>query len=160
MIGEEIGKRININNYAIELSKHQGNLSQNYQNQVVNNPQTIQSEQVVNEKESSIQTDITVIEKPNAVSSLKTNVDIKTTNSKNTFFGLKGERREIGEKKHSKNIKAVVHGDADVVTVVNGSNIKLRVLQTFQANGLTIQKNTLLTGTCTINGDRVFIGVI
>jgi conjugative transposon TraM protein len=149
----------NLNNYAIELSKHQGNLSQNYQNQVVNNPQTIQSEQVVNEKESSIQTDITVIEKPNAVSSLKTNVDIKTTNSKNAFFGLKGERREIGEKKYSKNIEAVVHGDAEVVTVVNGSNIKLRVLQTFQANGLTIQKNTLLTGTCAINGDRVFIGI-
>lgn len=149
----------NLNNYAIELSKHQSNLSQGYSNQIVNNPQIIPSEQVVSEKESSIQTDITVLDKPIVVSSLKTNIDVKTTNTKNAFFGLKGERREIGDKKSSKNIEAVVHGDADVVSVVNGSNIKLRTLQAFQANGLTIQKNTLLTGTCAINGDRVFIGV-
>jgi hypothetical protein len=72
---------------------------------------------------------------------------------------LKGERKVINDSKSNKNIEAVVHGDADIISVTNGSNIKLRILQDFKVNGVFVPKNSLITGSCAINGDRVFIGI-
>jgi conjugative transposon TraM protein len=150
----------NLNNYAIELSRQKESLSQNYVQQGVNAPPLTKNEEILKEEiVPEIITTITDIGRENVVSSLNTKVEIKPNSVKNAFFGLKGERKETGKQKNVNNIEAVVHGDADVVAVVNGSNIKLRVLQPFQANGLSIPKNTLITGTCAINGDRVFIGV-
>lgn len=54
----------------------------------------------------------------------------------NVFYGLKGERKQpemISAKPVPNAIEAVIHGDADQVTVTNGSTIKLRLLQDIQA---------------------------
>ena len=65
----------------------------------------------------------------------------------------------MGQSKPSANIRAVIHGDADIISVVNGSNIKIRLIQDIKINGIVVPKNTLITGTCNINGDRIYIGV-
>ncbi|MDO1444677.1 conjugative transposon protein TraM [Rhodocytophaga aerolata] len=76
----------------------------------------------------------------------------------NSFYGLKGERKQpemISSKPVPNAIEAVIHGDADQVTVTNGSTIKLRLLQDIQVGTYLLQRNSLLSGECMISGERV-----
>jgi conjugative transposon TraM protein len=76
----------------------------------------------------------------------------------NSFYGLKGERKQpemVSAKPVPNAIEAVIHGDADQVTVTNGSTIKLRLLQDIQVGTYLLTRNSLLSGECVINGERV-----
>jgi conjugative transposon TraM protein len=52
-------------------------------------------------------------------------------------------------------IEAVIHGDANQVTVTNGSTIKLRLSQDIQVGTYLLPSNSLLSGECVISGERV-----
>jgi conjugative transposon TraM protein len=76
----------------------------------------------------------------------------------NSFYGLKGERKQpemVSAKPVPNAIEAVIHGDANQVTVTNGSTIKLRLLQDIQVGTYLLTRNSLLSGECVINGERV-----
>ena len=51
-------------------------------------------------------------------------------------------------------IEAVVH---ETQTLVNGSTVKLRLLNDVYINGLLIPKNNFLFGTASLNGERLNI---
>ncbi|QHT65400.1 conjugative transposon protein TraM [Rhodocytophaga rosea] len=78
--------------------------------------------------------------------------------AQNSFYGLKGERKQpemVSAKPVPNSIEAVVHGDANQVTVTNGSTIKLRLLQDIQVGTYLLPRNSLLSGECMISGERV-----
>ncbi len=104
------------------------------------------------------QPDIKVLDEKVIASSISSKIEVEGRKL-NAFYGIKGEKKEMGQSKPSANIRAVIHGDADIISVVNGSNIKIRLIQDIKINGIVVPKNTLITGTCNINGDRIYIGV-
>lgn len=78
------------------------------------------------------------------------------------FYSLSTALPEKGLHEYD-HIPAVVHGNGDGIVVQNGSSIKLRLLsETYlPVNGIkyTIPRNTLISGTVRISGDRVNIVV-
>lgn len=148
-----------LNDYALELS-NQNNLiappNQSLGNKVSSSPV---SEETFTEKEPLVKTEISQVGGQNVVNSIRKSIEVSSTTNKNAFFGLRGERKIINDNKPSKNIEAVVHGEASMVSVMNGSNVKLRVTQDFKVNGEYVPKNTIITGSCAINNDRIFIGI-
>ena len=76
----------------------------------------------------------------------------------NAFYGLRGERTEpqlVDAEPVPNAIEAVIHGDAEEVTVTDGSTLKLRLLQDIQVDKFVVPRNSLLTGECVIRGERV-----
>jgi conjugative transposon TraM protein len=78
----------------------------------------------------------------------------------NAFYELKGARKApqmLTSKPVPNAIEAVVHGDAGEVLVTNGSTVKLRLLQDIQVGEHLLPKHSLLSGSCSISGERVHI---
>lgn len=85
---------------------------------------------------------------------------------RNGFYGLNGKRQSpTGSGPSQKNlaIPAVIHGDADVIKVTNGSTVKIRLTEgaTLMLNGdqVELPANGLLSGVCSIAGERVQITI-
>ncbi|MDJ1470221.1 conjugative transposon protein TraM [Xanthocytophaga flava] len=98
---------------------------------------------------------------PVTVANLDKYVEVpKETAHQNSFYGLKGERKKpemVAAQPVPNSIEAVIHGDADNVTVTNGSTIKLRLLQDIQVGKFILPKNSILSGECGISGERVHV---
>jgi|GEM_PF-3577147 len=80
----------------------------------------------------------------------------------NAFYGLKGERKSpemVAAKPVPNAIEAVIHGDADNVTLVTGSTLRLRLLQDIQVGKYLLPRNSILSGECAISGERVQVFV-
>jgi len=80
----------------------------------------------------------------------------------NAFYGLKGERKSpemVAAKPVPNAIEAVIHGDADNVTIVTSSTMKLRLLQDIQVGKYLLPRNSILSGECAISGERVQVFV-
>ena len=85
---------------------------------------------------------------------------------RNGFYGLNGKRQSpTGSGPSQKNlaIPAVIHGDADVIKVTNGSTVKIRLTEgaVLMLNGdqVELPANGLLSGVCSIAGERVQITI-
>lgn len=146
-----------LNNYALSLAQQNDLMALNGNR---TNPTYVQSPSVQPSNYSDTpresakqQSDIRVM---NENISSKIEVEGRKLNA---FYGIKGEKKEVGHSQSSTNIQAVIHGDADIISVVSGSNIKVRLTQDIKVNGVVVPKNTLITGTCTINADRLYIGI-
>ncbi len=84
----------------------------------------------------------------------------KETAHQNVFYGLKGEQKKpetVASQPVPNSIEAVIHGDADNVNVTDGSTLKIRVLQDIQVGKYILPKNSILTGECGIQGERVHV---
>ena len=68
------------------------------------------------------------------------------------FFSTSGETR-AGVKN---TITACIHSDQ---TIMDGQNVRLRLLEPMQAGNIVIERNTLLTGTARLQGERMAITV-
>jgi conjugative transposon TraM protein len=70
------------------------------------------------------------------------------------------KRRSFSE---NENIPAVVHGDSEGSVVINGSTLKIRLLENtifkIGEERIMLPKSTLFTGIVAINGDRLMISV-
>ena len=89
---------------------------------------------------------------------------IVSAKAENAFFGLNGKRTEVNKKRtRYEAVEGVIHGSGDGVSVTNGSTIKIRILSEtklqLQGEELSLQPNTLITGICSIGGDRIMIKV-
>lgn len=71
----------------------------------------------------------------------------------NSFFGQSGVKLDEAAQNA---IGAVVHQDQ---TILNGSTLKLRLIDNIYVNGTLIPKNTLISGTATLNGERLAIEI-
>jgi conjugative transposon TraM protein len=151
-----------LNNYALSLAQQNDLMALNGNK---TNSTYVQSPSVqplnysdTSREPTKQQSDIKVLDEKVIASSISSKIEVEGRKL-NAFYGIKGEKKEMGQSKPSANIRAVIHGDADIISVVNGSNIKIRLIQDIKINGITVPKNTLITGTCNINGDRLYIGV-
>lgn len=86
-----------------------------------------------------------------SVSLLDTSFKKQTDN--NRFFGIDEEENN----KEQNAIEAVVH---DNQILVNGSVIKLRLVNNISVNGNVIPKNNFVFGTVSLNGERLHVEVI
>ena len=89
---------------------------------------------------------------------------IVSSKAENAFFGLNGKRTEVNKKRtRYEAVEGVIHGSGDGVSVTNGSTVKIRILSEtklqLQGEELSLQPNTLITGICSIGGDRIIIKV-
>ncbi|PWK16788.1 uncharacterized protein DUF3714 [Arcicella aurantiaca] len=89
---------------------------------------------------------------------------IVSAKAENAFFGLNGKRTEVNKKRtRYEAVEGVIHGSGDGVSVTNGSTVKIRILSEtklqLQGEELSLQPNTLITGICSISGDRIMIKV-
>lgn len=158
-----IQKAKDLNSYALDLSRQSELMALNgnkMNSAYVQNPNSVIQPvvPVENQSETKPKSDIKVVNNDALVSSLPSKIETENRIS-NAFYGIKGEKKESGTNKSSSNIRAVIHGDAEKITVVNGSNIKIRLTQDIKVNGIIVPKNTLVTGTCNINGDRLYVGI-
>lgn len=87
------------------------------------------------------------------VSALPQEIDVVKAFSKprNLVFNTVNEEAQQ-ERKNS--ISACIH---DGQTIMDGQNVRLRLLEPVQANGIVIPRNTLITGTAKIQGERLNI---
>ena len=151
-----------LNNYALSLAQQNDLMALNgnkTNSTYVQNPSVQPSNYTDTPREpTKQQSDIKVLDEKVIASSISSKIEVEGRKL-NAFYGIKGEKKEMGHSQPSANIRAVIHGDADIISVVNGSNIKIRLIQDIKINGIVVPKNTLITGTCNINGDRLYIGV-
>ena len=63
----------------------------------------------------------------------------------------------IGGTAEKNTIRICVHGDQ---TVLNGQSVRLRLLEPMRAGNTLLPRNTLVTGTGRIRGDRLGIGIV
>lgn len=73
-----------------------------------------------------------------------------------TFSPGGGNSSERSFNSESTSIPAVILND---VIVKNGGNVQIRVLETVKINGYSLKRNTSITGTASINGNRLLIKV-
>ncbi|AFK05595.1 hypothetical protein Emtol_0328 (plasmid) [Emticicia oligotrophica DSM 17448] len=160
---DNIQKAKDLNNYALDLSRQSELMALNgskINSTYVPNPNSVIQPVVPVENQSDIKPKPEIRVADNAVIATSLPSKIETESRIfNAFYGIKGEKKEMGKNQSGSNIRAVIHGDADKISVVNGSNIKIRLIQDIKVNGIFVPKNTLVTGTCTINGDRLYIGI-
>lgn len=84
--------------------------------------------------------------------------------TENAFFGLNGKRTEVNKKRtRYETIEGYIHGSGDGVTVANGTTVKIRIksetkLQ-LQGEEITLQPNTIISGVCSISGDRILVKI-
>ncbi len=151
-----------LNNYALSLAQQNDLMALNgnrTNSTYVQSPSVQPSNYSDTPRESAKQqSDIKVINEKVIASSISSKIEVEGRKL-NAFYGIKGEKKEIGHSQSSTNIRAVIHGDADIISVVSGSNIKIRLTQDIKVNGIVVPKNTLITGTCNINADRLYIGI-
>ena len=62
-----------------------------------------------------------------------------------------------GDTSEKNTIRICVHGDQ---TVLNGQSVRLRLLEPMRAGNTLLPRNTLVTGTGRIQGDRLGIGIV
>ncbi|MDQ1090469.1 conjugative transposon protein TraM [Siphonobacter sp. SORGH_AS_1065] len=82
--------------------------------------------------------------------------------STNGFFGFKGQKKvptTIQANPMPNTITAVVHGDADAITITNGTTVRLRLLEDVMVGGYILPKNSIISGVCQVSGERVNITV-
>lgn len=85
--------------------------------------------------------------------------------TRNAFYGAGGQRRRPAGTASLGNlaVRAVVHGEAGEVSVMTGTSVAIRLVDDLQLllNGDVVffPANTLLSGICSINGERVDITV-
>lgn len=110
---------------------------------------------------------------PRSTSVAKTNTVIlpdgydapTTATNRNAFYGTGGRAMRATNVPNSHNlaIPAVIHGDADIVTVSSGSTVKIRLLEATQLllNGeiVTLPANSLVSGICHIADERIMVTV-
>lgn len=70
--------------------------------------------------------------------------------------GKRARRQRPSLPQNSRLIKACIHGDQ---TIVSGSSVRMRLLETISISGTKIPKNTLFYGTATIGANRLEIAV-
>jgi conjugative transposon TraM protein len=81
---------------------------------------------------------------------------------RNAFYSLRGEKKNpqvIQAQPFPNAIEAVIHGDAEDVTVTNGSTLRLRLLEEARVGTFVLPRNAILTGVCHIEGERVGVHV-
>jgi conjugative transposon TraM protein len=89
----------------------------------------------------------------NSVSALPQEIDVVKAFSQTRNLGF--NTVNDGTQQTSKNsISACIHNDQ---TIMDGQNVRLRLLEDVQANTVIIPRNTLLTGTAKIQGERLNI---
>ena len=69
------------------------------------------------------------------------------------FLTAAGDESKAGKKN---TVSACIHTNQ---TVMNGQTVRLRLLETMQAGNITIPRNTLLSGTARIQGERLSITI-
>lgn len=74
--------------------------------------------------------------------------------SQNGFFGLNDET--VTETLAGNTIEAIVHGTQELV---EGSTVKLRLLNDVEINKILVPKDQFIYGTCAINGERLTIEI-
>jgi conjugative transposon TraM protein len=84
----------------------------------------------------------------------KNNYDTNKLNYKtsNKFYSINGKNNESDLVQNS--IQAVVH---ETQTLVDGSTVKLRLMNDIFINGLLVPKGNFIYGTASLNGDRLII---
>lgn len=88
-----------------------------------------------------------------------------STSNRNAFYGTGGRALRATNMPNSHNmaIPAVIHGDADIVTISSGSTVKIRLLEATQLllNGeiVTLPANSLVSGVCHIADERIMVTV-
>jgi conjugative transposon TraM protein len=70
------------------------------------------------------------------------------------FYGLDNQNTIVDQ--HGNAIEAVIH---DTQELVNGATVKMRLTQNIEVNGVTIPKDQLIFGICTITGERLTIEI-
>lgn len=89
---------------------------------------------------------------------------IISKNSENAFFGINGKKIS-SQQKHSafEAVEGFIHGNGDGVTVSNGTTIKIRIasetILSIKGEHITIPANTIISGSCSLSGDRIMIKV-
>lgn len=92
-------------------------------------------------------------------------IQTNSVSRRNGFYGLNGKRHVPVSNQNRANlaIPAVIHGDADIISVSDGSTVKLRVLDdvSLLLNGeeVNFPANTLISGVCTLQGERIQISI-
>ena len=91
-------------------------------------------------------------------------INIQANHAHNGFYGLGGKKTDAGianPNTDAQTIPAVVHGEGEGITVENGMSIWIRLTQETQLivgkNKLKLPVNSLISGNCSVNGDRVKI---
>ncbi|RKE47182.1 conjugative transposon protein TraM [Sphingobacterium detergens] len=87
---------------------------------------------------------------PTAINS-KEGMDDKT--ERNGFYSLNSEQQPSDEQN---TVEAVIH---ETQTIVNGSTVKLRLLNDIYVNGRLIPKDNFVFGTAGLNGERLEISI-
>jgi conjugative transposon TraM protein len=82
-----------------------------------------------------------------------TNTGFNSPIQSNTFYSLDDET-SLNESQNS--IPAVIH---ETQTLVNGSTVKLRLMNDIFINGVLIPKDNFVFGTADLNGERLFIKI-
>lgn len=91
-------------------------------------------------------------------------INIQANHARNGFYGLGGKKTDAGvvnPNTDAQTIPAVVHGEGEGITVENGMSIWIRLTQETQLivgkNKLKLPANSLISGNCSVNGDRLKI---
>lgn len=91
-------------------------------------------------------------------------INIHTNHARNGFYGLGGKKIDTGianPNTDAQTIPAVIHGEGEGITVENGMSIWIRLTQETQLivgkNNLKLPIHSLISGNCSINGDRLKI---
>lgn len=91
-------------------------------------------------------------------------VNIQTNHARNGFYSLGGKKIDTGisnPNTDAQTIPAVIHGEGDGITVENGMSVWIRLTQETQLtvgkNTLKLPVHTLISGNCSVSGDRLKI---
>lgn len=86
----------------------------------------------------------------NTVSVLENGKNLRE--NENSFFSLEENSKDVDQN----SIQAVIHENQ---TLVNGSTVKLRLVNDVQINGVTIPKGNFIYGITSLNGERLGISI-
>jgi conjugative transposon TraM protein len=81
-------------------------------------------------------------------------IDNASSPATNGFFGLEDN---LGSQQQEENIiQAVIHDEQELVT---GATVKLRLIDQVVIDGQTLERDSFIYGTCSINGERLAIDI-
>lgn len=83
-----------------------------------------------------------------------TDFQMENSSETNGFYHIGNGSRE--QNKEMSAIPAVIH---ESQTVTSGSNIKMRLTEDIYINGIMIPAGQFITGTCTMNGERLSVAI-
>lgn len=111
----------------------------------------------VSEIKPSVEDNISVIDNGGELVAIRDSIQslfMPDSHAVNGFFGLDDELSTAEENENT--IQAVIH---DTQTIVNGSTIKMRLLNEVTIDGQHIAKDGFVYGVCAINGERLTVTI-